>query len=135
MTQALEDPTRCLPEGPECFSYSSVISGNSYILSQDPTFSIVCNKVGIPKTVSCPQGTTEWRAGSCYLDCPPNMVENGLSCLWRTTGRIQSTPSCKNWLFWFDGTTCVPNPFSFLLIVSTFAVFLYLATRHSRTVK
>ena len=129
MVEASEDMTQCIPAGPTCSSYSATISDNFYVLAQDPVFSIVCNKAGLIKNISCPAGTTEWRSGYCYIDCPVGMVENGLSCLRRTIRRLEVNPECKNWLFWFDGTSCVPNPFSFLVIVGTFAIFIYLCTR------
>jgi len=130
MSQANEDPTRCVADSPVS-STCVYWSNGEYRLTQDPNFSIVCNKTAVTKSVSCPSGTTEWRTGYCYLDCPPNMVENGLSCLRRTAARLEVSPSCKNWLFWFDGTACVPNPFTFLILLSTFAAFILLATRQS----
>ena len=124
-----EDNTRCSAISPTCESYSEVHDSNNYLLSQDSTFTGVCNKIGHPKVLACPSGTTEWRTGYCYLDCPNVMIENGLSCLKRTSNRLQTNPLCRNWLFWYDGSECAPNPFIILILIGIFTAFVLIANR------
>lgn len=55
---------------------------------------------------ACQAGYTQWIAGYCYIDCPVQFLENGLSCFKKSIVRDSSTPTCPTFLTTFGNGTC-----------------------------
>jgi hypothetical protein len=127
---ANEDPTKCVSTT-TCASYAP------QALSNDNVFDLVCNKIPVAEVSgACPAGFTAWQTGSCYINCPGGLLENGLSCLKRPIQRTFTSPVCTNTLFWYDGSNCSVNPLSiffiFLIGIAIYWLITYsTTTRHT----
>lgn len=122
---ANEDPTKCVDSLNTCQMYATSIGQPTSLIS-DPTFSLSCIKVGRPPEIGglCATGFTAWQSGTCYINCPPGLIENGLTCLKRPLVRAYEVPTCGDIIWSFDGTGCSLNyVFVVLAIIAFF--FLY----------
>lgn len=125
---ANEDPTKCVSTT-TCASYAP------QALSNDNVFDLVCNKIPVAEVSgACPQGFTAWQSGSCYINCPGGLLENGLSCLKRPIQRVFATPTCANFVYWYDGSACTINPLS-VFFIFLFCVAIYWAYHSLTTVR
>ena len=113
---ANEDPSKCVPSEP-CEATVSSSAYTSIPLTTDLVFSLTCNKVGFPKSGSCANNYTEWRAGYCYINCPPGMLESGLTCIRRTLQRPYVEPSTDLGLLTY--------PLFLFLLLSMILAFMY----------
>lgn len=128
---ANEDPTKCVDIKP-CSVY--VIEADPQTpypgaLISDPTFSLTCTKRGYAVPMSsalgapqCATNFTQWQTGTCYINCPPGLLENGLSCLKRPLARPYQAPVCP-WYYTFDGTTCSINYMYAIFVFILLAIF------------
>jgi len=119
---ANEDPTKCYPIV-GCTATPDLLS--------DPVFDLVCNKVGVPIGTGCAAGYTQWRTGYCYVDCPPQYLENGLTCIKKSVGRQLGVPRCRSSLMWYDGIECSYNPLAIFILffISGFLIWLWLRSK------
>ena len=122
---ANEDPTKCVSQA-TCASLAPAGT-----LINDNVFDLVCNKIGTAKVGTCAAGYTEWQTGTCYINCPSGLLENGLTCLKRPIARQFQNPACDTLLYWYSGTSCTFNPLAILFIVCIIAAFLWLCKRSS----
>ena len=112
---ANEDYTKCVLDVP-CTTPN---------LIQDTVFSMQCNKVGVPKAVTCATNFYEWQNDYCFINCPSTtMVENGLSCIKKSVPRLYENPTCP-FLFLYWGSECVINPLSLFLVFGLFTFLVY----------
>ena len=122
---ANEDPTKCVPDAPTCAVYA-VNAGSPGALSDDLIFTLSCTKIRqSPVDGACPSGFTEWQSGSCYINCPSGLIENGLSCLKRPVQRNYRNPVCDNSLYYFNGSDCVMSTSGLLFMIFLIATLLY----------
>jgi len=128
---ANEDPTKCVPDFPTCSEYAVSAGFSSGALVSDPTFTLSCIKVRRPVEQSglCLSGYTEWQSGSCYVNCPSGLVENGLTCLKRPLQRSYKYPTCENSLYYFSGTDCYLSFNGVLFGIIIFVVVWYVCIR------
>lgn len=124
---ANEDPTKCIADSPTCAVYA-VNAGAPGSLIDDQTFTMTCIKVRQDlEDGLCAPGFTEWQSGSCYINCPSGLIENGLSCLKRPLQRSYKTPECDNGFFYLNGSDCVIslNSIFFALVIAVLFYFVY----------
>ena len=122
---ANEDQSKCVPSE-TCASAVSNLWVSGFIpLINDAIFSMVCNKVSFTKpSGGCPTGYTEWRDEQCYVNCPPGMIENGLTCLRKPISRQSTMPICSNIFLWYSGNECSINIYSGMGIFFILLIFL-----------
>ena len=122
---ANEDPSRCVPEETCASTVSNLWSSGQIPLENDTVFSMVCNKISFTMpSGGCPTGYTEWRDAQCFVNCPPGMIENGLTCLRKPLARQFTSPTCSNAFLHFNGSECAVSMYAALLFFTVIAVFL-----------
>jgi len=121
MEPANEDPSKCAASA-TCPTFCN----NCDSLMNDNVFSLVCNKIGQAKEITCPEGFTEWQTGTCFINCPSGLMENGLTCLKRPINRQFVLPGCSMF-YLYTGTECTLNPIVLFFVVCLAAAFLYFA--------
>ena len=71
---------------------------------------MTCTKVpptGIVETSGeCATGYTEWVIGECYINCPPQFLENGTDCRKKIIVRRAAEPWCTSFFQTVVGSTC-----------------------------
>jgi hypothetical protein len=126
---ANEDPTKCVPAETCANAVDTLVSGVSP-LQNDDVYSLVCNKIGFPKDILCPYDYTEWRTGVCFINCPPGMIENGLTCLRKPIDRTSLSPSCQyNYLYFYNGRECILDPLSVLFTIFLILLVVYIFSK------
>ena len=126
---ANEDPTKCVADSPTCAVYA-VNAGSPGALVDDPTFTLTCTKIRqVPVLGACASGFTEWQSGSCYINCPSGLIENGRSCLKRPLQRTFSTPTCDSSLYYYTGADCLLSINGIVWILFCFALLFYAVSK------
>jgi len=98
-----------------------------------------CNKVApngvVSKTdATCAVGFTEWTLGLCYINCPNDWMENGLSCSRNVFVRNTATPLCPA-LYSLQGDNCVFDWSEVFLIAIIAILIAYTFMQGSSTYK
>ena len=88
-----------------------------------------CFKTPMNKTGSdCPVRYSEWTAGQCYPDCPPQYRENGTSCIKIPTKRPSTGYDCGFFTVW-SGSRCEANfYFNIAVALSVFIILPIIGT-------
>lgn len=118
---ANEDPTKCVSSA-TCSSY---VPSAPYALMSDAVFDLVCNKIPAEEVSgACPVGYTAWQTGSCFVNCPGSLLENGLTCLKKPVQRPYTSPECSA-MYYFNGQSCTLSMNAYFLIFVIFVGFLW----------
>jgi hypothetical protein len=95
---------------------------------QDVT-GMTCTKVpptGIIETSgACPTGYTEWVTDKCYIDCPPQFLENGTDCRKKIIVRQAVDPWCTSFFQTVVGSTCQTDWLTILLVAGAVMLFIW----------
>jgi hypothetical protein len=127
---ANEDGTKCVPDVPTCAAYAVNAGPSGPYLADDPIFTLSCTKVRrAPESGLCPSGFTEWQSGSCYVNCPSGLIENGLSCLKRPLQRSYMSPHCDSGLYYFNGSDCILSSAGLLFFILFLILLWYVGTK------
>lgn len=105
----------------------------------DDVTGMTCTKVppiGIEeKSGSCPTGYTEWVVDQCYIDCPPQFLENGTDCRKKIVVRRAADPWCSNFLYSVVGSECQVDWLVVFIVLGAIALFIWVVYMMSNSNK